>query len=90
MVVDLGEGSWFDYQPGWLAPARADALLATLDAWSDTSSDYDTRVAAVEAAIVNAFDDGDVDLLTGASGRDLFYAGISDILTDVHLDESVV
>ena len=57
-----------------------DALLTVLAAW-DTDDLYDNRVTAVDA-LITVLDDGDEDKLTGASGLDLFYDGLGDILND--------
>jgi hypothetical protein len=56
-------------------------LQAALVAWAGGDS-YADRIAAIEA-LFNALDDGDVDTLTGSSGRDLFFNGLGDHLTDV-------
>lgn len=58
-----------------------DALRAALDAWTSTA-DYATRVAAVDA-LLSVLDDGELDKLTGSAGRDLFYDGLGDSLTDI-------
>jgi len=58
-----------------------DLLMAALAAWT-SSDDYDDRVDALDA-LLTVQDDEEEDLLTGSSGRDLFYDGLLDILTDV-------
>lgn len=62
-----------------------DALFAVLMAWNAVDS-YENRAAAIDALMV-VFDDGVQDKMTGSSGRDLFYAELSDQLTDRKTDE---
>jgi Ca2+-binding RTX toxin-like protein len=64
-----------------------DALLAILAAWTSDES-YDDRVAAVDA-LLTVIDDEQVDKLTGSAGKDLFYDGLDDVLTDVKKNETV-
>ena len=56
-------------------------LMSALDSW-DSSLSYDARVSAVDAVLA-VVDDEEEDKLTGASGRDLFFDGLDDDLTDV-------
>ena len=58
-----------------------DALMTALAAWNSGDS-YEDRVAAIDA-LLDVQDDEEEDKLTGSSGRDLFYDGLGDILTDV-------
>ena len=58
-----------------------DALMELLAAWTSNDS-YEDRVDAIDA-LLTVFDDEEEDKLTGSSGRDLFYDGLGDILTDV-------
>jgi len=58
-----------------------DALLAALAAWNSEDS-YDDRVAVIDA-LFTLQDDGDEDKLTGGSGRDVFFDGLGDLLTDL-------
>lgn len=64
------------------------ALLGVLTAW-DANDSYESRVAAVDA-LWTVVDDGDEDKLTGSSGRDLFYDGVGDWMTDLKPTESVL
>ena len=41
-------------------------------------------------ALMSVLDDEEVDKLTGSAGRDLFYEGIGDDLTDVKNNEDVL
>ena len=68
--------------------ADDDALMAVLSVW-DADDFYENRVAAIAAMFV-VTDDENEDKLTGSSGRDLFYAGLGDVLTDVKTDEDVL
>ncbi len=58
-----------------------DVVMDALTAWTG-GGDYAQRVAAVDA-LLTVLDDEESDLLTGSSGRDLFYDGISEILNDL-------
>ncbi len=58
-----------------------DSLMDLLAAWYAIET-YDNRVAAVDP-LLTVYDDEEEDKLTGGSGRDLFYDGLGDILTDV-------
>lgn len=64
------------------------ALLNAVLAWN-VNDTYENRVAAVDA-LLTVLDDGEEDQLTGSSGRDLFYAGLGDILTDLKPAETVL
>ena len=64
------------------------ALMVLMAAWT-SSGPYVDRVAAIDALML-VVDDGDVDKLTGSSGKDLFYDGLGDDLTDVKNDEMVL
>ena len=57
------------------------ALMAALAAWN-SSDVYSDRVAAIDA-LVAVHDDQENDKLTGSSGRDLWFAGLTDDLTDI-------
>ena len=65
-----------------------DALMAVAMAWN-SGDDYAIRALAVFSLLAE-FDDGDEDILTGSSSRDLFYDGAGDKLTDVKPDEIVI
>ena len=56
------------------------ALLDVALEWNAADT-YENRVAAVDALFTVA-DDGVEDKLTGSGGRDLFYDGVGDLLTD--------
>jgi hypothetical protein len=58
-----------------------DALLDLLDVWA-SSDPYEDRVADV-AGLLADLDDGETDVLNGASGRDLFFDGLGDSLQGV-------
>lgn len=68
--------------------ADDDALMDAIATWT-TNDSYDDRVAAVDA-LMSVLDDEEVDNLTGSAGRDLFYEGIGDDLTDVKNNEDVL
>lgn len=51
-----------------------------LAGWT-SPDDYSTRVVAIDT-LLSVDDDEEEDLLTGSSGRDLFYDGLGDTLTD--------
>jgi uncharacterized delta-60 repeat protein len=55
-------------------------LRSTLTAWKAPSL-YLARVAAVDA-LFDAYEDSSIDTLTGEDGRDLFFVGQNDRLTD--------
>ena len=57
-----------------------EALLEVLGSWNSPAS-YANRVAAVDL-LLGDVDDLEGDQLTGGSGRDLFFDGLSDVLTD--------
>ncbi|MEQ1906027.1 MAG: PKD domain-containing protein [Pirellulaceae bacterium] len=65
------------------------ALSTAMMIWSDAIASYDDRALDV-AGLLDVIDDGERDRLTGSSGRDLFFAGLGDILTDVRDDEWVI
>lgn len=56
-------------------------LAAAVLLWVDPLASYEDRANAVDAHLTVA-DDGDPDMLTGASGIDLFYSGLGDIALD--------
>ena len=58
-----------------------DALMQLLGVWTSPDN-YETRVAAVDL-LLSVTDDDDEDVLTGSAGRDLFYDGLGDVLTDL-------
>ena len=66
--------------------ANDDGLMAALIAWNANDS-YHNRVAAIEALLA-VIHDGEVDTLTGSAGRDVFYGGLGDVLTDLKPNES--
>jgi Ca2+-binding RTX toxin-like protein len=68
--------------------ADDNALIAAVNAWNANDA-YENRVTAVDALFA-VIDDGDEDSLTGSSGRDLFYDGLGDKLTDNKPDEDVL
>ena len=55
--------------------------MALLAAWT-SAVDYDDRVSDIDL-LLSVQDDEEEDILTGSSGRDLFYDGLGDILTDI-------
>jgi len=55
--------------------------MALLAAWT-SADDYDDRVSDIDL-LLSVQDDEEEDILTGSSGRDLFYDGLGDILTDI-------
>jgi Ca2+-binding RTX toxin-like protein len=61
--------------------ANDEALMALMAKWT-SADDYDDRVSAIDL-LLSVEDDEEEDMLTGSSGRDLFYEGLGDILTDV-------
>jgi Ca2+-binding RTX toxin-like protein len=91
---------------GWTLFDDEDALGALLGVWVDTTRTYQQRVAAVgttgvganQAVKLNAStvsDDGALDVLTGTSGQDWFFAnlaggGVKDKITDLSAAEFVV
>jgi hypothetical protein len=58
-----------------------DILQAALAAWA-SSDPYLDRVADVDA-LLDDIDDEEVDMLTGGSGRDLYFDGVGDALLGV-------
>ena len=69
--------------------ADDEQLLQLIQDWADPNVDYDARVAAVDAAL-SVIDDGERDVLTGSSGRDLFFDGLGDALLDVKKNEDTL
>lgn len=65
------------------------ALLAILDAWGDTTANYNARVLAVDF-LLSVVDDNEADRLNGAGDLDLFYDGTADLLQAVKKDETVI
>jgi Ca2+-binding RTX toxin-like protein len=57
------------------------ALSAAVLLWVDPLASYEDRANAIDAHLT-VVDDGDADALTGASGIDLFYAGLGDLALD--------
>ena len=57
--------------------------MDALTAWT-SDDEYETRVAAIDLLLA-VDDDHEVESITGSSGRDLFYQGLGDLLTDVGL-----
>jgi hypothetical protein len=64
-----------------------DALMNVLAQWTDPLATYEDRANAV-GALLTVIDDGEADKLTGAAGRDLFYAGTGDNANDQMADEA--
>jgi len=58
-----------------------EALWVALALWTSADS-YEERVADIDALLA-VDDDEEEDTLTGSSGRDLFYDGLGEALTDV-------
>ncbi len=56
--------------------------MAILAAWNNPNDSYDVRVAAIDA-LLTVVDDDEEDVLTGSAGRDLFFDGLGEVLTDV-------
>ena len=82
-----------------LSDASTNELNDLRTEWS-SAADYPTRVANLRAGVgtssaslkatVNVFDDGgEVDSLTGNSGRDWFFAALDDVITDLLASELV-
>jgi hypothetical protein len=65
------------------------ALSMAMMLWLDELASYDDRALDV-ANFLGIIDDGERDHMTGSSGRDLFFAGLGDILTGVGKDEWVL
>jgi hypothetical protein len=50
-------------------------------AWGDPTKSYSARVLAVDAILAgNVFNDGAADVIQGASGMDLFYMSLGDVI----------
>jgi hypothetical protein len=64
------------------------AWTQVLGAWGGGDS-YEDRVNAI-AALLDDLDDGEADRLSGLSGRDVFFDGLGDDLTDVQTNGSNV
>lgn len=64
-----------------------EALMAALAAWS-SGEDYSDRVNAI-SSLLAVDDDDEADKSTGSSGRDLFFAGLGDDLTDVDVKQQL-
>ena len=71
-----------------LDPGFAELLLVVLDQWVNATI-YDDGVLAVSSLLTHN-DDGISDVLTGSSGRDLFFAAFEDDITDLQSNESVL
>ncbi len=65
--------------------ARRQALQQVMAEWSSADSYEDRAAAAIALILPHADDDGATDLLTGASGTDLFFAGLGGLFGDVVL-----
>jgi Ca2+-binding RTX toxin-like protein len=65
-----------------------DTLLAAATTWSSEAS-YPARVSAIRASVVSV-DDRNEDRLTGGSGRELFFYGEGDVLTNRKQDELTI
>jgi Ca2+-binding RTX toxin-like protein len=63
------------------------ALTAALAIWTDPLASYEDRVTALDGYLT-VIDDLEPDKLTGSAGRDLFYAGTGDVVTDQKANES--
>ena len=74
-------GSRDDVLIGGSTAAEDAALFALLAVWNSDGS-YDDRAGAVDA-LLTVTEDGRQDRLTGSSGRDLFYEGVGDLLSDI-------
>jgi Ca2+-binding RTX toxin-like protein len=64
------------------------ALAAAIADWAGPAN-YDARAAALDTAL-DTIDDNETDRLKGSSGRDLFFDGLGDDLTDVQTNGSNV
>lgn len=76
----IGGSTTFDHN-------QDDDLANLLAEWTDPLAAYEDRANAVDA-LLTVTDDGDADKLTGAAGRDLFYAGTGDVANDQQADEA--
>jgi hypothetical protein len=86
LIGDIGEdrlvgGTNDDVLIGGIVDSDESELILALATWNSQLS-YDARVSAVNAILAVA-DDDEEDRLTGASGRDMFFGGLGDDLTDV-------
>ncbi len=64
-------------------------LTLALDSWSGKGS-YENRVGKLSQVFSGkVIDDGQTDFLSGKSGRDWFFSGAGDVLTDRKLNEIV-
>ncbi len=59
---------------------NAPALLDALFAWNSDEPDESRKDAVI--GLLHVLDDGDRDRLNGGPGRDLFYNGVRDVMTD--------
>jgi PKD repeat protein len=63
-------------------------LCALVDGWKSTDA-YTVRVARLRLLLDGlVLDDGEVDMLTGASGLDWFFTGVGDVVTSIQNGES--
>lgn len=71
--------------------ASNQALHNLLSTWGLGTGKYNDRVAAVAPMLAGrVFDDGQLDILYGGSGMDLFYVGTNDLIQDKSKAEIVV
>lgn len=77
---------------GSLTDKSDDHIMDILNAWGDEGASYDKRVIDVGELlnVLNVIDDGVKDKLTGGADRDLFYAGVADMLRSAKPIEVVV
>jgi PKD repeat protein len=68
--------------------AGDDALMIAIIAAWDSDDSYDDRVETI-INILLMEDDQQEDQLTGSAGRDLFFEGLGDILTDVRTNQDL-
>ena len=73
---------------GWTNADDDDAALMDLLATWVADAPYVDRVVAVDL-LLTVSDDEEEDVLTGASGVDLFYDGLNDVLNDVKTKKDV-
>jgi Ca2+-binding RTX toxin-like protein len=79
----IGGGTTYDSGPGRGPLANDVALLQLLSDWNK-GDPFATRKLAMQSHMnLIVEDDGDKDVLTGASGEDWFVTGVGDVVTDV-------
>jgi hypothetical protein len=98
----IGDSTSYDTQvtaPGTTHDINIEALQAILAEWTRTDIGYDDRVnhlrkgGGLNGSFVldknTVADDGAADILTGGAGRDWFFKGKKDSITDLAADERI-